>query len=116
MRTDYRPAFRNITLILLLGLLSVRPALAERTTVTVTIRNHLFEPAQVEIPANTKVRLLIDNQDPTSEEFECYALNREKVIMGGRKAVIFIGPVAPGRYPFFGEFHPDTAIGEILAR
>jgi len=67
-------------------------------------------------PANTKVKLVVINQDPTSEEFESYELNREKVIMGNSKAVIFIGPVPPGEYPFFGEFHPNSAIGKIVAR
>ena len=36
--------------------------------------------------------------------------------MGGRKAVIFIGPLAPGEYPFFGEFNPQTALGKIIVK
>ena len=51
----------------------------------------------------------------TPEEFESFELNREKVIKGKRKAVIFIGPLRPGRYPYFGEFHPETAQGIIIA-
>jgi Cupredoxin-like domain len=65
------------------------------------------------IPANTKVKLVVQNLDPTAEEFESYELNREKVIMGGAKAIIFIGPLPPGDYPFFGEFFPKTAQGVI---
>ncbi len=80
------------------------------------IRNHLFHPDSLTIPANTKVKLIVYNRDDTPEEFESYELNREKVIVGGRKAVIFIGPLAPGIYPFFGEFNPDTAIGEIIVK
>ena len=34
--------------------------------------------------------------------------------MGGRKAVVFIGPLAPGEYPFFGEFNPNTALGKVI--
>ena len=80
----------------------------------IEIRNHLFQPDALIIPANTKVKLIVYNRDPTPEEFESYELNREKVIMGGRKAVIFIGPLAPGEYPFFGEFHPQTALGTVV--
>lgn len=80
------------------------------------IRNHLFYPDTVTIPANTKVKLIVYNRDDTPEEFESYELNREKVIMGGRKAVIFIGPLAPGEYPFFGEFNPQTALGKIIVK
>ncbi|WP_323815240.1 cupredoxin domain-containing protein [Cellvibrio sp. NN19] len=88
-------------------------ATAETPTITIEIRDHLFYPAQLTIPANTKVKLIIINRDPTPEEFESYELNREKVIMGGAKAIIFIGPLPPGDYPFFGEFNPKTAQGMI---
>jgi hypothetical protein len=80
----------------------------------ITIQNHLFEPDEIRIPANTKVKLVIHNRDPTPEEFESFELNREKIIMGGSKATVFIGPLPPGEYPFFGEFNPDTALGKIL--
>lgn len=80
------------------------------------IRDHLFIPEQLHIPANTKIKLIVYNRDPTPEEFESYELNREKVIMGGRKANIFIGPLAPGVYPFFGEFNPKTAQGRVVVQ
>ena len=87
---------------------------AEKPVIEIEIRDHLFWPSEVTVPANTKVKLLVFNRDPTSEEFESYELNREKVIMGNQKAVIFIGPLLPGVYPFFGEFNPDTAQGKVV--
>lgn len=83
---------------------------------TLVIREHLFFPATLEVPAGQKVRLVIDNQDPTPEEFESYPLNREKVIPGNTKTVIFIGPLKPGEYPFFGEFYPKTAQGKVVVK
>jgi len=80
----------------------------------IEIRDHLFYPAELVIPADTKVKLLVRNLDPTPEEFESYELNREKVIAGDSQAVIFIGPLPAGVYPFFGEFNPKTAQGRIL--
>jgi len=68
------------------------------------------------VPANQKVRLLIINNDATPEEFESYELNRENVIPGNSRTVIFIGPLAPGEYPFFGEFFPKTAQGKVVAK
>lgn len=88
-------------------------AQAEPPVIRLEIRDHLFYPAEVVIPADTRVRLLVVNRDPTPEEFESYELNREKVILGGTEAVIFLGPLEPGRYPFFGEFHPKTAQGVV---
>ena len=89
---------------------------AATPVIEIEIRDHLFFPSEVDVPANTKVKLLIINRDPTPEEFESYPLNREKVISGNSKAVIFIGPVKAGDYPFIGEFYPTTAQGVIRVR
>ena len=99
---------------LLFLLLPAISALAKTPVFELEIRDHLFHPDELHLPANTKVKLIVYNRDPTPEEFESYELNREKVIMGGRKATIFIGPLAPGVYPFFGEFNPKTAQGRVI--
>ena len=91
-------------------------ALAQGSEVKLTIKDHRFSPAEVRVPANRKVRLLVVNEDPTPEEFESHALNREKVIPGGSSATIFIGPLKPGRYDFVGEFHEATAKGVVIAQ
>lgn len=90
------------------------PVNAAAPVFEIEIINHLFEPSTLHIPAHTKVKIIIYNRDSTPEEFESYELNREKVIMGGRKAIVFVGPLSPGTYPFFGEFNPHTAQGEII--
>lgn len=91
------------------------PALAADADATLVIRNHRFEPAELRVPANQRVRLVVHNQDNTPEEFESHALNREKVIPGGGKGVVFVGPLKPGRYEFFGEFNASTAKGVLIA-
>ena len=97
---------------LMLGLQGA--AFAATPVFEIEIRDHLFFPAEVVIPANTKVQLVLRNLDPTPEEFESYELNREKVISANSETVIFIGPLPPGEYPFFGEFYPKTAQGRIV--
>jgi hypothetical protein len=99
--------------LLLLASLNVQAA---KPVFEIEIRDHLFAPAEFIIPAGKKVKLIVYNRDPTPEEFESYELNREKVIMGFSKAIIFIGPLKPGEYPFFGEFNPKTAQGRIIAK
>ena len=83
---------------------------------TLTIKDHKFEPAELTVPAGQKVRIKVVNADPTPEEFESHELNREKVIPGGATATIFVGPLKPGTYPFFGEFNPKTAQGKLIAK
>lgn len=89
---------------------------AERDVYELRIKDHRFSPRVIEVPAGEKVKLVIYNDDPTPEEFESYELNREKVVAGGGKIVVFIGPLEAGTYPFFGEFHQDTATGEVVAK
>ena len=86
------------------------------TEFTVDLRHHIFEPSLISIPENTKVKLIIVNHDDSPEEFDSFDLNREKVIPGNSNAVIFIGPLRPGIYPFFGVFYPKTAQGRIVVK
>lgn len=108
--------YKNWLRAALVLLVAVTSVAVGRPEVKLEIRDHLFIPSQLVVPANTKVKLIVYNRDPTPEEFESYELNREKVIMGGQRAVIFIGPLAPGEYPFFGEFNPKTAQGKVIAQ
>jgi hypothetical protein len=101
----------------LLLLLTLLPAicLAANPEFALTIRDHRFEPAELRVPAGRKIKLVIDNQDATPEEFESHALNREKVIPGKSRASLFIGPLKAAKYPFVGEFNEKTAKGVIIA-
>ena len=82
---------------------------------TLTIKDHKFTPTELKVPANKRVAITVVNSDATPEEFESNALKVEKVIPGGSKATVRIGPLKPGRYEFVGEFHEDTAKGVIIA-
>ena len=90
-------------------------ARAQDAEARLVIKEHKFVPAEVKVPANKKVKLVIENQDATAEEFESYELNREKVVPPKGQVTVFVGPLKPGRYPFFGEFHKETAKGVLIA-
>ena len=68
------------------------------------------------MPQGKKIKLLVENQDATPEEFDSHDLNREKIIAGHSTATIYIGPLSPGRYAYIGEFHAATAQGVIIAK
>jgi len=88
----------------------------DEPTFTLTIKDHRFEPTQLDVPAGVKIKLLVKNADATPEEFESTDLRREKVIAGGQQAIVFVGPLKPGSYEFFGDFNPKTARGRIVAK
>ena len=83
---------------------------------TLNIRDHRFEPAELQVPAGVKIRLIVKNLDATPEEFESTALHREKVVAPGQQILVIVGPLDAGTYGFFGDFHQDTAQGKLIAK
>ena len=78
--------------------------------------NHRFEPNRIEVPAHQKFKLFVKNTDDTADEFESTELNREKLVAPGQTITVFLGPLDPGTYKFFGDFHQDTAQGVLVAK
>jgi hypothetical protein len=108
--------FTNLMLPALMALALAASAHAELTEYRLSIKNHRFEPANLVLPAGQKIRLVIANLDPTPEEFESHQLNREKIVPGNGRTTVYLGPLEPGSYPFFGEFNPKTATGTITVK
>ena len=86
---------------LIVWLLVAPFAHAKTPVFEIEIRDHLFQPSELRIPAGTKVKLIVYNRDPTPEEFESYELNRGKVIVGHRNTGLFVGPLSPWKLPLF---------------
>jgi heme/copper-type cytochrome/quinol oxidase subunit 2 len=91
-------------------------ATAQEPAYILVIKDHQFQPTEIEIPAGQKIALLVKNNDTTPEEFESTELRREKVVAGGDQITVYIGPLKPGKYEFFGDFNPTTARGHIIAK
>jgi len=91
------------------------PASGNGNEYLLVIKDHRFEPSEVTIPAGTRVKLIVDNQDASVEEFESHDLRLEKIIPGNSKATIWVGPLKQGKYRFVGEFHEDTAQGTLIS-
>jgi len=82
---------------------------------SITIKDHKFEPAELKVPANKRISLTVINADPSPEEFESPSLKVEKIIPGKSKATVQFGPLKPGTYKFEGEFNSTTAQGVVVA-
>jgi hypothetical protein len=114
MNRSHLPTVFAATLVL--ATLVIARAEAAPPEFTLVIKDHRFTPTELVVPAGQKIRLVVENQDPTPEEFESYTLNREKVVAGNGRIVLFVGPLEAGRYEFFGEFNQATARGWLVAR
>jgi len=107
---------RLVLLSLALLLAMMTRVAAQDPAYTLVIKNHKFQPTEIEIPAGQKIALTVKNNDTTPEEFESAELRREKVVAGGEQIIVYIGPLKPGRYEFFGDFNPTTARGHIVVK
>lgn len=101
--------------VLVLFSLPMLAAAGDLMVFKLVIRDHLFFPSRLEVPAQIKFKLVIENQDDTAEEFDSFDLNREKVIFPKKQSTIYVGPLHPGNYDYFGEYNINTARGSIIA-
>ncbi|MHB9119244.1 MAG: cupredoxin domain-containing protein [Burkholderiales bacterium] len=99
-----------------LGGMALASFAAETPVVGLTIKDHRFIPESIVAPAGQKFILRVQNADNGVEEFESSDLNRERIVRPGASTDIFLGPLSAGAYKFFGEFHPDTARGQLIAK
>jgi plastocyanin len=98
-----------------LATVTLAPSGARAADYTLTIKDHKFTPTELKVTANKRVTIEVINNDVTPEEFESKELKVEKVIAGNSRGTVRIGPLKPGKYPFVGEFHEDTAKGTVIA-
>lgn len=78
------------------------------------IQGHAYQPTELKIPADTKVKLVIENRDASPEEFESTEFNREKIVLPNSTITVYVGPLKRGSYKFFGDFHQETAQGRLI--
>jgi heme/copper-type cytochrome/quinol oxidase subunit 2 len=116
-RVISRVPVRSVAVAMVLGaaLAGVAPARADDLP-TLVFHNHRFEPDRIQVPAGAKFQLKVKNTDDTADEFESVDLNREKLVAPGQTITVFLGPLTPGEYKFFGDFHQDTAQGVLVAK
>ena len=106
----------RLLLSLALILAMATSASAQDPAFMLVIKDHQFQPTEIEVPAGQKIALTVKNNNSTPEEFESTELRREKVVPGGEQITVYIGPLKPGKYEFFGDFNPKTARGHIIAK
>jgi len=104
------------SVLLAMGLAAAGAVRAEEPRVVqLTIKDHRFDPAEVRVPAGKAFVLQVKNEDGTAEELESRPLKVEKVIAGKRTATVRVRALEKGRYAFYGEYHPATAQGAVVA-
>jgi len=111
-----RFAFKLLIAAVLLAAPAVTAARAQDSvSVNISMKDHKFQPAELHAPAGKAITIVVKNLDPGPAEFESNMLRVEKVVTGGGTITMKIRPLAPGRYRFFDDFHPET-IGYLVVQ
>ena len=106
---------RLILAALLVASLPASAALSAEV-VRLELKDHRFTPTEVSVPVGERFRIEVENRDTTPAEFESSDLRVEKIVVPGGKITVMAGPLKPGTYKFFDDYHPDTATGTITAK
>ena len=80
----------------------------QSASVSISVKEHRFQPGQISAPANRPFSIKVKNLDGAAMEFESVSLRVEKVIAARSEGVVNVRALAPGRYEFFDDFHPET--------
>ena len=106
--TNAKTAFALLLLAASCLCASVPASAQQPATVTISVKNHRFQPAQIQAPAKVPIELHVKNLDPTPMEFESVSLRVEKVVAGNSEGIIRLRALEPGSYNFFDDFNQAT--------
>ncbi len=85
-------------------------------TFKLEMKDGQLTPARIEAPAGQRIKIEVTNAGKSAAEFESIPLRKEKVVAPGVTTFVVIKALAAGEYPFFDDFHPNTAQGLIVAK
>jgi hypothetical protein len=88
---------------------------ADLTSLPVVLKDHRFTPDHLTVPAGERFLIVLTNQESTTIEFESYDMKFEKIAVPDGKVTVHAGPLHPGTYKFFDDYHPD-AVGIVTAQ
>jgi hypothetical protein len=114
------PMLSKATLLAALALVSIAiavPANAQSATeIQFSYKDKKFDPAEINVSANTPIVIKLKNLDTKAMEFESKTLKVEKVIAGSRDATTNVRAQKPGRYEFFDEYNEKVARGALVVK
>lgn len=89
---------------------------ATADTIELSLKGHKFTPSEFTVPANQKFQIKLTNNDETPAELESHDLKVEKIVVPGGTITVTAGPLKPGTYQIFDDYHPDDAKGIVTAK
>ena len=88
----------------------------DEPTLTLSLKNHHFDPATPEVPAGKRIKLVVTNGDTTPAEVESDDFKLETVVPPGKTITVMFGPLKAGSYEIHDEFHEDESKTKLTAK
>lgn len=82
----------------------------------IIVRDGVFTPARIGVPAGRRVKLILINEGPGPLEFENDEMHIEKVLNAGARSFVVLPKLKPGAYEFVDEFNPITGLLVVEAK
>jgi uncharacterized cupredoxin-like copper-binding protein len=92
------------------------PLAAEEPVFEIELKDGVISPSRLEVPANSRFKLVLKNKGQVPAEFESAELRKEKVVAPGSTATLVIRTLDPGEYKFFDEFQPGAPAAVLIAK
>ena len=93
----------------------VGAAAAADVEVPLVLEKIRWQSDVIKVKAGAPFVLVITNKDKGPEELDMLSPRIEKVIPGGTTVRLKMPALKPGKYPFVGEYHSETAKATIIA-
>lgn len=82
----------------------------------IVVRDGVFTPAKIGVPAGRRIKLVLVNEGPGPLEFENDEMHIEKVLSAGARSFVVLPKLKPGAYEFIDEFNPITGLLVVEAK
>ena len=90
-------------------------AAAPLPSFTLTVKDGVFSPKRLEVPAGQRVKIVLRNEGPGPLEFENPDLNIEKILGPGAESFVVI-KLPPGEHEFVDEYNMVTGVMTVIAK
>ncbi len=82
----------------------------------VVVRDGVFVPRTLEVPAGRRIKLILINEGPGPLELENDEMRIEKVLSAGARSFVVLPKLKPGEYDFVDEFNPITGELKLIVK
>lgn len=83
---------------------------------TLAVKDGVFSPQRLEVPAGQRIKIVLRNEGPGPLEFENAEMNVEKILAAGAESFVVLPKLKPGEYEFVDEYNMVTGVMTVVAK